>query len=148
MSRRLSLVLLLCLAMSLLYNGLWTAAAAPIAQMVCTSEEAVVRVNAVKLEREGRWLEAAHHYAFLLAYRDGRSRACGLRGTMAGNWGLPLAVLAYRASSSAELQPNDRVELEASYAAAITNALSGAKQPSEGVGSLHGRSGSTSAGLP
>jgi hypothetical protein len=96
-NRKIQVVVLGILVLSVSYNALWLASAESMLESVCVAQVAAVKADAFESHQARHWDEARMLYAYLLAYRPDGPRGCRALGITKADWTLPLVSLALRA---------------------------------------------------
>jgi len=93
--RRLAQALIIALAG---YGLLWLATVDDVLDVLCYGQLGTVQYDALREERAGRWLDAAHRYDYLLEYgRGSRKGSCSAEWHEGGRQ-LPLVAIVMRFS--------------------------------------------------
>lgn len=122
------------LGLSLAANALWVSMAGSVLQFVCESRLSLVRLDAAESEKSGRWLDAAHAYAYLIHYSGNSELGCRSPELRRNAWIAPIAAILLDrmrpgADSLRGADELDRAALQESYARALEQA---GLQPSRG----------------
>jgi len=88
------LALSLALVASLSYNYIWASTAPSVFELHCHSRYAEVLDDAIELDSNSEWAQAAHLYAYLIRYHPHSTTYCN-PDSAEPNWLLPLGALAW-----------------------------------------------------
>ena len=91
------------------YGFLWFVMVNDVIDVLCYGQMGVVGVAALEKEQEGRWLEAAHRYYYLLEYGRGAQEGLCSADWKQGTRQLPLTALEMRLMGWTGVDGGERV---------------------------------------